>query len=326
MTMHTARMAHDARVATAAAANAYLSCLSRAGGQQIAAAASARHDEVFASFVRCGPYDLEFPAVPSPRLSIVLTPSQVSGALDGERWRQLHVRPRALFLTPAHRRARWHKPAASRHINLYFGASMMQDVADAMGLQASLWQQPLINLRSPQLAAVIDLLVAEMRAPDDGDSMAIDALTRLLLIRMLRELRTPPGEPEVLTPRQLRALNEYVDAHLSERIMVADIAHALGMSAARLTRAMARQLQASPHRYVMRRRLDAAVRLLTATRCSLSEIAAGTGYASQQHMTNAFTRYLGTTPNALRNERSGRAHAARFERRPARDSTGTTDC
>jgi AraC family transcriptional regulator len=56
----------------------------------------------------------------------------------------------------------------------------------------------------------------------------------------------------------------------------------------------------TPYQYVVRRRIDHAKRLLINGRLPLIEVALRLGFASQSHLTAAFTRLTGVTPGRWR--------------------------
>jgi hypothetical protein len=56
----------------------------------------------------------------------------------------------------------------------------------------------------------------------------------------------------------------------------------------------------SPHRYVLRARIDRAKALLGDTRRSVSEVAPATGFATPSHFATTFRRVTGATPRAYR--------------------------
>jgi AraC-like DNA-binding protein len=71
----------------------------------------------------------------------------------------------------------------------------------------------------------------------------------------------------------------------------------LNAGATHLARSFTEAFGIAPHRYVVGRRLDAARdRILNGA--ALVDVAAETGFADQAHLTNAFRRFLGTTPGA----------------------------
>jgi AraC-like DNA-binding protein len=56
----------------------------------------------------------------------------------------------------------------------------------------------------------------------------------------------------------------------------------------------------TPHRYVLRARIERAQELLRMTGLSVAEIAAAVGFAGQSHFCTAFSRETGVTPTRYR--------------------------
>jgi AraC family transcriptional regulator len=103
-----------------------------------------------------------------------------------------------------------------------------------------------------------------------------------------------------LTAAQIRRLDELIDVELANEISLDMLANAVGFSKAHFTRLFKATMGASPYRYVLSKRVDAASDLVKHSTASLAEIAAQSGFASQSHMTDAFSRVLGVPPGALR--------------------------
>jgi AraC family transcriptional regulator len=55
----------------------------------------------------------------------------------------------------------------------------------------------------------------------------------------------------------------------------------------------------SPHRYIVRMRLERAVALMLTRRSGLAEIAACTGFADQSHLSRWVRRVYGASPSQL---------------------------
>ena len=89
-------------------------------------------------------------------------------------------------------------------------------------------------------------------------------------------------------------------AHLGERILVADMAAAVGMPSSRFAHAFTACAGLSPHQFVLGLRLGRALELLARTPLGLAEVAAACGFASQQHLTNQMRKRMGITPGRYR--------------------------
>ena len=80
-----------------------------------------------------------------------------------------------------------------------------------------------------------------------------------------------------------------------------ELAETAGLSAHHFSRVFKATFGTTPHRYVQRRRIDAAVAALRAQeKRSIADIALELGFASQAHMTDLMRRQLGVTPRVVR--------------------------
>lgn len=97
----------------------------------------------------------------------------------------------------------------------------------------------------------------------------------------------------------LERLNDYVLAHLDEPIEVASLANIAGRSPFHFTRVFRRSVGMTPHRYVVRLRLQRAIELVRGGQSSLAEIAARTGFADQSHLSRWIKRVHGVSLTQL---------------------------
>jgi AraC family transcriptional regulator len=103
-----------------------------------------------------------------------------------------------------------------------------------------------------------------------------------------------------LTSRQVRVVTEYMDAHLTEKITISELAGLLDLTRFHFIRAFKQTAGMPPHQFLIRRRVDRARGMLAESPITISEIAEQTGFGSPIQLTRAFRRVLGTTPSALR--------------------------
>ena len=96
-----------------------------------------------------------------------------------------------------------------------------------------------------------------------------------------------------------RRLREYILSHLDEPIEVAALAGLAGRSPFHFTRVFTQSVGMSPHRYVVRLRLQRATELMLERRSGLAEIAASTGFADQSHLSRWVRRVHGVSPTEL---------------------------
>jgi len=104
---------------------------------------------------------------------------------------------------------------------------------------------------------------------------------------------------------QKRRLTSYIDAHLTGRIRIEDLAELLSLSESHFSRAFRCAFGTSAHEYLTRRRIEVAQSLMLTTREPLCAIALRCGLSDQSHFTRVFRRIVGETPYAWRRTRCG---------------------
>ncbi len=98
----------------------------------------------------------------------------------------------------------------------------------------------------------------------------------------------------------VRQVQEYVRAHLSEQIAVAEIAQTLGLNASYLNTCYRTQTGESVSGCIRRMKIGRAAELLRGTEHSLAEICAMLGYFDQSHFSRTFRSVTGMTPGRYR--------------------------
>jgi AraC family transcriptional regulator len=104
---------------------------------------------------------------------------------------------------------------------------------------------------------------------------------------------------------QTRRVIAHVEANLSRRIPVQELARLLGLSATHFCRAFKCTVGTTPRDYVLRRRIEVAQALMLTTSEPLSSIAVRCGMCDQPHFTRSFHRIVGETPYTWRRTRRG---------------------
>jgi AraC family transcriptional regulator len=154
-----------------------------------------------------------------------------------------------------------------------------------------------------ELASLMRVMVSEVAQGCPNGRLLAESLSLGVLLHLARTRSERPRvqiERGRLTPTQIRRLDELIDVELSNEISLDMLANAVGFSKAHFTRLFKTTMGVSPYRYVLSKRVDAASALVRNSTDSLAEIAAQSGFASQSHMTDAFSRVLGMPPGALR--------------------------
>jgi len=107
-----------------------------------------------------------------------------------------------------------------------------------------------------------------------------------------------------LTAWQINRVNTHIDNHLDATIHVKDLATLTRLTQSHFCRTFKESCGDSPHRYLMRRRVEHAQRLMLTTTTPLCQIAAACGLADQPHFNRIFRKFVGESPGSWRRARA----------------------
>ncbi|OBG30270.1 helix-turn-helix transcriptional regulator [Mycobacterium sp. 852002-51057_SCH5723018] len=100
--------------------------------------------------------------------------------------------------------------------------------------------------------------------------------------------------------RHLLRAKDLVDARYFDRLSVADMAAAAGLSPAHFSRRFKETFGESPHQYLLTRRLERAAALLRTTDWAVATVCFEVGWGSVGSFTTSFHRIFGETPQSYR--------------------------
>ncbi len=103
---------------------------------------------------------------------------------------------------------------------------------------------------------------------------------------------------------RLQRVTQYIDGNLHRALRLAELSSVVHMSPFHFARLFKERTSVSPHRYVIRRRIDHAMTMLTADGRAVESIARTVGFRSAAHFTTTFRRVVGVTPSEYRRARS----------------------
>ena len=149
-------------------------------------------------------------------------------------------------------------------------------------------------------------LAVSAGGPDQDDTY-LAVLGDALLGQLRHSLvASAPDEPQrgsrsslMLVHRAVQHIHQNIGAPLG----LASIAATTGVGVTHFSNTFKQVTGVTPHRYILRSRIERARELLRMTSLSVGEIAAAVGFAGQSHFCTAFRRETGVTPSRYR--RSG---------------------
>ncbi|MGF6754791.1 helix-turn-helix domain-containing protein [Paraburkholderia sp. GAS42] len=131
------------------------------------------------------------------------------------------------------------------------------------------------------------------------------AIVSRIVARQFTASNTQNREGTALPQWRMNRVIEYIDAHLSEAIGLADIAASAGFTRMHFAAQFRRATGLRPHEYLLRRRIEHAQHLLLNSKHNVFDVALSCGFRSQPHFTTVFKRFVGETPYCWRMKANG---------------------
>jgi AraC family transcriptional regulator len=161
-------------------------------------------------------------------------------------------------------------------------------------------------------ARVVNLLMSATRELEHSREAARSSIHRAtsLLQTQMRCEGTEGQETttQALLAWQMRLVESYIEEHIDQQILVANLSDLVDLSEAHFSRAFRLACGQPPHAYIVRRRVELAAQLMLASREPLSEIALRCGFHDQAHLSKQFRQLTGETPAAWRRLRRRQAN------------------
>jgi AraC family transcriptional regulator len=273
------------------------------------AAASDRRGWVGLEAARCRAepaFERYVPALSHHRLVLITRPPE---ALDLRcEGVKRHVPPPAgsIMLVPAGSPVRARSSGHKDELHIFLEARVVARVAaEAFDLDpARVSVPPLDGLDLPPLRAVMLAVDAELAAGGAGGRLAAESLANVLAVQLLRQVLAPRqpahGRDGALPRGKLRAVVEYIEAHLDAGLTLEQMAAAAHLSPYHFARQFKAATGMPPHQYVIARRVERAQQLLREGDSSLAKVAARAGFSDQSQFSHHFKRVVGVTPGQFR--------------------------
>lgn len=146
---------------------------------------------------------------------------------------------------------------------------------------------------SREVAWIVPELVNECRRADSFAQPAVQSLTRLLLVELIRciESEKPSGKVLSGVETRVRACIQAIGERSGETWTLEGMSRLSGLSRTRFAEMLKKITGDTPLVYLRRMRVRRAQELLRGTNRSITEIALETGFASSQHFARIFKHF-----------------------------------
>ena len=191
----------------------------------------------------------------------------------------------------------WHTQHAEKEV-----ASRLVTVTfDAEGLALNALYNRRLHAPSKAVAILQEMLREQERQDCFSEDMLI-ALLQALLLTLLRDEENREknaGTSQCLTSENqvIRQVQQYIAAHVMEKLSVPLVAEQAGVSPSYLTTLFQRHLQISPGEYIRRMKLQKSKQLIREGQMNFTEIAKALEYSTIYHFSRQFKQMFGMTPS-----------------------------
>lgn len=212
-----------------------------------------------------------------------------------------YPRPGELYLMPAGIKASY--STISNHRFTKYFCHFTANVSN-INLFNLINMPPFVRVREPE---VVISLFEKLFAATETTGLAAILRVRSALLELLSIFIEYAGEQNMslvnaVIVEKLNPIIDYIHDHLSEKILIRNIAEMVNMHPTSFCKLFRKHLLLSPKRYIIMKRMESARDLLLATSLSLSEIADINGYNDAFHLSKSFKNYYGLSPSDYRKE------------------------
>ena len=162
-------------------------------------------------------------------------------------------------------------------------------------------EEPVVGILNNDVNRTLSAFAREAVAPDNLFDDLSESWTIQALAYLTRNYRNMPSKPHGgLTNISCRRIDDYLRTHMSEKILITDLAQSVGVSPRHFLRAFRLSFNSTPLQFILELRITEAKKRLTSTSESVTEVALACGFSHAQHFSAAFRRCVGTTPSEFR--------------------------
>lgn len=211
-----------------------------------------------------------------------------------------------IIVTPAGMRSGWRWYAPSDVIVLTLDPKKVERFAQTeLGMLLDPQQfRDLPQFSDPDLCAAGVILRDALDADDMSSAVMFEAMSRVLLVKLLQRYGKRRPEDIALSSRFTSAhyhrVLVYIRKRLDHTITVDELAREAGMSPSHFSRVFKETLGSTPMQYVMAYRIEQAIMMMADQTRPLGDIALACGFSDQAHFTRSFKQVTGQTPRNFR--------------------------
>jgi AraC-like DNA-binding protein len=238
-----------------------------------------------------------YPNINSPITRIYLTTAGSGTASFNNK--SYNLRPGKLHMLPSHTSLRLHCPQKMDQCYIHFTAEILNGIDIFKFYDA---KHEIDISKMPHIPLMIESLKKNFNTNTNGKELEMDGIMRLLCSLFLNP--TLDGEDEKIN-RKLRfdKVFRYIEKNISQKISLEDLAAQMNLQSTYFSNLFQKNFGIPPIKYLNRKRMEEAQRLLLYSDLTLAEIALQLGIDDAFYFSKLFKKYLGVSPDKYRKQK-----------------------
>lgn len=230
--------------------------------------------------------------------------SKMSRRCSGS-WENHQVEPGVISVLTRAQESQWKWDSPIDVSHLYLSQASLEVVASQVFDRdiANVELVDCVRSEDKVLPSLVIQLESELMHGEIGSKLYIEALKNQACVHILRRYSSVAYTDVSVggfSHAQKRLIVDFIEEYIDINISIAELAELVHLSAFHFSRKFSNEFGCPPHAYVMKKRVELAIKLLSTTAFPIKEITLKCGFADQSHLTRMVRRVTGKTPAVFR--------------------------
>jgi AraC family transcriptional regulator len=171
---------------------------------------------------------------------------------------------------------------------------------DKLGIAPFEVDKARLTFANETLCSVLGELFRQSEYPDDLFQLFAEGVALQALASVGRSIKDACGGGAGLSPRRLRALEEFIRENLMQPLTIDELADVAGISKRHFQRVFRQSVGVTPYHFLLTMRIEEAKRRLARPAETITDIAFNSGFSHTQHFSAYFRKMTGFSPSEYR--------------------------
>jgi AraC family transcriptional regulator len=190
--------------------------------------------------------------------------------------------------------------------HLQLGISDAALMASSDGAYGEVELRPSRKFADPRLRAMVAAVHAEMVAGFPSGRLFLDSVEQAMAVALVNGHAVSHRPVQIyrggLGSARLRRIKELVHVKMEDDLSLDEMAQSVGLSTAHFARMFRKSTGETPHKFVLRQRIERAKAMLRAPDARVLDVAVACGFKTQQHFAQVFRDVCRISPTEYRQD------------------------